>query len=74
MVQQREIHLSLGMAQALSPLMLYAQLPLDGLLARMVLKHRPAVWSVCGHVTCLHALAVIYIGLVTGSLSQIMAN
>ena len=73
-MQQREIHLSLGTAQALSAVMLYVQLPLDGLLARMVLKHRPAVWSVCGQVTCLHALAVLYIGLITGSVSQIMAN
>lgn len=74
LVQQREIHLSLGMAQALSPLMLYAQLPLDGWLARRLLRPRPAVWSVCGQVTCFHVLAVLYIGLVTGSVSQIMAN
>ena len=72
--QQREIHLSLGMAQALSAVMLYVQLPLDGWLARRLLRPRPAVWSVCGQVTCFHALAVLYIGLVTGSVSQIMAN
>jgi hypothetical protein len=71
---QRELHLSLAMAQSLSPVMLYAQLPLDGLLARMVLKHRPTVLSVCGHVTCLHVLAVLYLGLVSGSLSQILSN
>ena len=73
-VQQREVHLSLGMAQALSAVMLYVQLPLDGWLARRLLRPRPAVWSVCGQVTCFHALAVLYLGLVTGSLSQIMAN
>jgi hypothetical protein len=73
-VQQRELHFSLGMAQALSQVMLYAQLPLDGLLARMVLKHRPTVWSVCGQVTCLHVLALLYLGLVSGSLSQILGN
>ena len=73
-VQQREVHLSLGMAQALSAVMLYVQLPLDGWLARRLLRPRPAVWSVCGQVTCFHALAVLYIGLVTGSLTQIMAN
>lgn len=72
--QQREIHLSWAMAQALSPVMIYAQLPLDGLLASMILKHRPTVLSVCGQVTCLHALAVLYLGLVTGSLTQILAN
>jgi hypothetical protein len=72
--QQRELHFSLGMGQALSQVMLYAQLPLDGLLARIVLKHRPTVWSVCGQVTCLHVLAVLYLGLVTGSLSQIFPN
>ena len=73
-VAQREIHLSWAMAQALSPVMLYAQPPLDGLLARIILKHRPTVLSVCGQVTCLHALAVLYLGLVTGSLTQILAN
>jgi len=71
---QREIHLSLAMAQALSHVMLYAQFPLDGLLARMVLKHRPTLVSVCGQVTCLHVLAVLYIGLVTGSLNQILPS
>jgi len=40
----------------------------------MILKHRPTVLSVCGQVTCLHALAVLYLGLVTGSLTQILAN
>jgi hypothetical protein len=72
--QQREIHLSLSMAQALSPVLLYAQLPLDGLLARIVLKHRPSVLGVCGQVTCLHVLAVLYLGLVTGSLRQVFPS
>jgi hypothetical protein len=72
--QQREIHLSLTMAQAISQVMLYAQFPLDGLLARKILKHRPNVMSVCGQVACLHTLAVLYIALVTGSLSQIFPN
>lgn len=71
---QREIHLSLGMTQALVPLMLYAQLPLDGLLARMVLKHRATFLGMCGQVTCFHALAVLYLGLVTGSLKQIFPS
>jgi hypothetical protein len=71
---QRELHLSLTIAQTLSQVMLYAQFPLDGLLARMVLKHRPTVLSVCGQVAGLHTLAVLYIVLVTGSLSQILSN
>ena len=72
--EQRELHFSLSMAQTLSQVMLFAQFPLDGMLARMVLKHRPTVMSVCGQVACLHTLALLYIALVTGSLSQILPN
>lgn len=72
--QQREIHLSLGTALTLSQIMLFAQFPLDGVLARMILKHRPTAMSVCGHVAGLHTLAVLYIAFVTGSLSQVFPN
>lgn len=71
---QREMHLGLYMAQGLSQVMLYAQLPFDGLLACAFLRQRPTVLSVCGHVTCLHALAVLYLGLVTGSVGQVLGN
>ena len=73
-VAQRELHLSLATAQWLAPVMVYAQLPLDGWLARRFLKPRPDVLSVCGQVTCYHGLAVLYLGLITGSLTRILAN
>jgi hypothetical protein len=72
--EQRGLNFSWTMAQTLSQLMLYAQFPLDGLLARMILKHRPTVMSVCGQVACLHTLAVLYIALVAGSFSQFLPN
>jgi hypothetical protein len=74
MAEQREIHFSWAMSQSLSQAMLFAQFPLDGLLARIVLKHRPTMLSVCGQVASLHALAVLYLGLVSGSLNQFLAN
>ena len=73
-VAQRELHLSLATSQALGPMMIYAQMPLDGWLARRLLRPRPDVLSVCGQVTCYHALAVLYLGLITGSLAPIFAN
>lgn len=66
--------LTSGTAQALAQFLLFAQFPLDGLLARRFLQHTPTVTSVCGQVACYHTLVVLYIGLVTGSFNQFLPN
>ena len=71
---QHEIHLSLGAAHSLSQAMLYAQFPLDGLLAAMLLRQRSTLWSVCGQVIFLHALALLCMGPATGPLGRFLAN
>jgi hypothetical protein len=74
LVSERGLHLSWDIAHALAQFLLYAQFPLEGLLARIVLKHRVGLFKVFGQVTCLHVLAVLYLGLASGSLSQILGN
>ena len=75
LVGERGLNLSWDTAQALAQFLLYAQFPLEGLLVRMALKHRQDLrvdmFKVFGHVTCLHVFAVLYLVLVSGSLSQI---
>jgi hypothetical protein len=70
MVGDREFHLSRDTAQAIAHFLLYAQFPLEGMLARMVLKHRSSLFKVFGEVVSLHALAVLYVGLASGTLSS----
>jgi hypothetical protein len=71
---QHVTNLTSGTGQALAQFLLFAQFPLDGWLARRFLKHRPTVMSVCGQVACLHTLAVLYLGFVTGSFNQYLPN
>jgi hypothetical protein len=71
---ERGLNLSWDTAQSLGQFMLYAQFPLEGLLVRIVLKHRLSVFRVFSQVTCLHVLAVVYLGLVSGSLNQILGS
>jgi hypothetical protein len=72
--EQHGLNISWATAQTLSQVMLYAQFALDGLMARMVLKHRTTLKGVCGQVAGFHALAVLYIALVSGSFNQFLMN
>jgi hypothetical protein len=74
LVDERSLHLSRDTANALAQFLLFAQFPLEGLLARIVLKHRVGLFKVFGQVACMHVLAVLYLVLVSGSLSQILFN
>jgi len=74
LVGERGLHLSWDTAQALAQFLLYAQFPLEGLLVRIILKHRVGLFKVFGQVTCLHVFVVLYLGLVTGSLSQMLTS
>jgi len=63
-----------GTGQAISQALVYAQFPLDGLLAYMLLKRRFSLLSVFGQVTCLHVLAMLCLGLASGSLSRFLMH
>jgi hypothetical protein len=68
------LHLSSNTAQSLAQFLLYAQFPLEGLLVRIILKHRTGFFEVFGRVTCLHIFALLYLVLVSGSLNQFVAS
>ena len=71
---ERGLNLSRDTAQSLSQFLLYAQFPLEGLMVRIVLKHRLSVFRVFSQVTCLHVFTLLYLGLATGSLNQILGS
>lgn len=71
---QRDLHMSRSLAQALSQILLYAQFPIDGLLARMLLKRRVGVLEVCEQVTFFHVFIALYLGLASGYLGQMLPN
>jgi hypothetical protein len=70
----RGLNLSRDTAQSLVQFLLYAQFPLEGLMVRVVLKHRLSVFRVFSQVTCLHIFTLVYLGLATGSLNQILGS
>jgi hypothetical protein len=74
LVGDRGLNLSRDTAEALAQFLLYAQFPLEGLMVRIVLKRRTDVFRVFGHVTCLHVFALLYLGLASGALNQIMVS
>ncbi len=74
LVGERGLHLSWDTAQGLGQFLLYAQFPLEGLLVRIILKHRLDLFRVFGQVTCMHVFAVVYLALVSGSFSRILVG
>jgi hypothetical protein len=74
LVGERGFNLSRETAQALAQFLLYAQFPLEGLMVRIVLKHRTGLFRVFAHVTCLHIFALLYLGLASGALNQFMVS
>jgi hypothetical protein len=71
---ERGLNLSRDTAQSLAQFLVYAQFPLEGLLVRIVLKHRLSVFRVFSQVTFLHVFTLLYLGLATGSLNQILGS
>jgi hypothetical protein len=71
---QRGFNLSRDTAQSVAQFLVYAQFPLEGLLVRIVLKHRLSVFRVFSQVTCLHVFTLLYLGLATGALNQILGS
>jgi hypothetical protein len=63
-----ELHLSSSMAGILPQVILYAQFPIEGLLARSASKPHVTLAAVIGRVACFQILASTLLVLVSGSL------
>ncbi len=60
--------------RAVPAVMLYAQFPLEGLFARMILKRRTTLAGVWGQVSLFHFLGAIHLWLLGGGLIRLLAT
>ena len=65
---RQEIHLGAALARNLQGAMLYAQFPLEGLLAKILLRDRVTLAGVAVQLLLFHFLAVTEIWLLSGAL------
>jgi hypothetical protein len=66
LAERPELNLSREISSYLVPFMLYAQFPIEGLLAKFALKGRVTVTRVAAQLLFLHSLAVFQLWLVDG--------
>lgn len=71
---QHETLTSPAATQMLCQVMLYAQLPLDGLAAAIFLRRRVTWLNACVQVASLHVFMLVFLGLATGSAGQFLTN
>jgi hypothetical protein len=69
-----EVFMGDKMAALVPAFMLYAQFPLEGLLARAALRGNVTILGVTGQVLFLHMLCIIELWLVNGSILQTLAR
>jgi hypothetical protein len=62
------------MAALLPTVMLYAQFPLEGFLAKILLKGNVTLTGVMGQVLFIHALCIVELWLVSGAIWQVLAR
>jgi uncharacterized membrane protein (DUF441 family) len=63
------LHLHGALATALPHLMLYAEFPLEGLLAKSIIVGKVTPVAVFGRIACLHLLACTLLLMVSGAIS-----
>ncbi|HEV2484670.1 MAG TPA: hypothetical protein VGT08_03970 [Terracidiphilus sp.] len=66
LIDRPEVGLSQGLASTLPLMIMYAQFPLEGLLARFGLRGRVTVLRVLGQVLFLHVMVFVELWLVSG--------
>ena len=74
LAQRPEIYMGDKMAVLLPMVMLYAQFPLEGLLAKIMLKGNVTLTGVMGQVAFFHALCIIELWLVSGAFWQVLSR
>lgn len=68
LLERPEMHLHGALASALPHLMLYAEFPLEGLLAKSIIVGKVTPVAVFGRVACLHLLASTLLLMVSGAI------
>jgi len=63
-----ELHLTGFLAAVLPQFMLYAQFPLEGLVARMASKDRVTLPAITARIACFHVMAALLLLLVSGTI------
>ncbi len=74
LAQRPEVYMGDKMAVLLPMVMLYAQFPLEGYLAKVILRGNVTVAAVAGQVLFIHALGIVELWLVSGAFWQLMAR
>jgi hypothetical protein len=69
-----ELHLSSSAAASISQFMLYAQFPIEGLIAKIASRGRVTLPAVTTRVACLQILATFLLLLVSGVVGQIVGR
>jgi hypothetical protein len=69
LLERPELHLHGTLATALPHLMLYAEFPLEGLLAKSIIVGKVTPVAVFGRIACLHLLASTLLLMVSGAIS-----
>ena len=69
LLERPEMHLHGTLATALPHLMLYAEFPLEGLLAKSIIVGKVTPIAVLGRVACLHLLAATLLLMVSGAIT-----
>jgi hypothetical protein len=69
LLERPELHLHGTLATALPHLMLYAEFPLEGLLAKSIIAGKVTPVAVFGRVACLHLLASTLLLMVSGAIT-----
>ncbi|HTW62561.1 MAG TPA: hypothetical protein VMD55_12185 [Terracidiphilus sp.] len=67
-----ELEINDRMAHVLPQVILYAQFPLEGLVARMVLRSHVSIPGVTGQIFYFHFLAAVQLAMVSGILNPIL--
>jgi hypothetical protein len=74
LASRKELHLFSALAETLPHFVLYAQFPVEGLLARMVLRNRVTFSGVACQILFYHVLGATELWLLSGGLSRILAE
>lgn len=74
LAQRPEIYMGDKMAALLPMAMLYAQFPLEGWLAKILLRGNVTISAVAGQVLFIHGLCIVELWLVSGAFWQLMAK
>jgi hypothetical protein len=74
LARRPELHMGARLAGSLPLLFLYAQFPVEGLVARIAVRRRVSVAGVAGQVFYFHFLGALQLLMVSGAVGRILAR